>query len=161
MPNLRLYNSSGVLGGYFVYTLICRDGDGPLYVKIGMSQNPVKRFGEIRNGNPVTPLTLAWVDLCSKDKASSVESQMQIAATAWHHTLEWFKVDADDFDDFKAVCKDVLIRNGHPGRPKLTWTHVDAKSLILDGQQRKAKFYRMFKQKGPAYADFLAAVGKA
>lgn len=160
MPNLRLYNGNGLLSCHYVYSLICQDDDGPLYIKMGMSANPMQRLNEIRTGNPIQVISLAWVDVVSKQKASILESALHIGAMHWHHTLEWFKVSLSDFDDFKFACKGVLTKHSAAGRPRLSWTQADTQVIIKHNQDRSAAVYRRIKRLGAAFTDFCAAASK-
>lgn len=158
MTNLRLHNESGLLSASCVYTLICRD-EGPLYIKVGMSVNPLQRFSEIRTGNPIEPLTLAWVELASHDKARALEMRLHLAAEQWHKSLEWFMVPEDEFTVFREACKAALVKHSDSGRPPLKWAHVDCAELVAESKARRAKQFAKFKRRGAAYAQFIADGG--
>jgi len=160
MPHLRLYNERGFLSGHYVYTLICQEDGGPLYIKVGMSSNPVERFSTIRNGNPLTAITLAALDLPHKDVARLIEKEIHLAAQWCHHSLEWFKLPVDQFDAFKACCAKILDKYSKPGRPRLRWTHLDCAELVKISDARKLAHFRNLRRKGAAYIDFVASGGR-
>jgi hypothetical protein len=81
----------------FVY-LICHDIDGKLQgpCKIGISDNPQKRLGQVQNGNP-RMLALAFTFHCwDRDWASRVEAAFHSVHRSHRMSGEWFNLDAVD-----------------------------------------------------------------
>jgi hypothetical protein len=158
----KSYNPNGTLHGHYVYILICQDLPGPLYVKIGMTQDIQKRFSVLRGNCPIPPVTLAWVSLASKNKAENLEAKLLDVAFPWFQTGEWLKFeDENEFPHFRLLCNKALDTYNSPHRPLLKWSHADAQELIAYGKGCQAKALKKLKSRGWAYNDFIAHGGDA
>lgn len=157
MPDLRLYNSDGTVNGSNVYTLICQD-DGPMYIKIGVSDRPLQRFSEIRGLNPVKPRTLAVMNISSRPRAFEAEAALHRACKKWHHSLEWFRVTTEEFKQFRAVCNKVLGRYGTDDHRR-KWVQFNAQELVKEAARNQRNFVRRMKA-SPVFAQFVADGGR-
>jgi hypothetical protein len=158
----KAYNNNGTLHSHFVYILICQDPPGPLYIKIGMTQDVQKRFSVLRGNCPIPTVTLAWISLASKNKAQSLEAKLLETVNFWFQTGEWIKIeDENEFPDFKLRCNNVLKTFNSPHRPPLQWTHVDTQALIEYGKQCQSRYLQKLKSRGWAYKDFISHGGEA
>ena len=65
-----------VYEGVFVYTMVCRDGDGPLYVKIGKTRNLFSRFSQLRMGCPIPALYFTVVACGTRAQQDELEKRL-------------------------------------------------------------------------------------
>lgn len=148
------YKADGTLKGCSVYTLICQDESGPMYIKIGVSIAPTNRFREIRTGCPVTTRTLAWVEVCSRERAVRLEQDLHGAVSQWHTTGEWFKLDESEFPAFKRICRGVLDSYHTPPKPALAWSHINTQELIATFVATQHASRTQFRRWSAAYRAF-------
>ncbi|MDE2101720.1 MAG: GIY-YIG nuclease family protein [Patescibacteria group bacterium] len=152
-----MFNSDGLLAGHYVYSLICEEG-GPYYIKIGNTNNPIKRLANILNGCPVIPRSLCYVELPTRRVALAIERLMQDDCRKWHQTLEWFRVEPAEFPEFRQACNAILKAAGEKGRPPLQWTTINVRELVSAGQRRQWGWRRAVARRGKPYKDFLRDV---
>lgn len=82
--------------------LFCQDGDGPVYVKVGMSALPYRRVCELSTGCPVRPAMLALAHVgMSRGRALKIERGLHRRLDKWRHRREWFLVPIADKAEFK------------------------------------------------------------
>lgn len=77
----------------YVYVLMARDGDGPMYVKIGRSDNPMARVGALQTGCPFRFTKAGMVKCLSADQAKRLEAQLHHELSACASSGEWFRFD--------------------------------------------------------------------
>lgn len=136
MPKPSITNTTptdtGLLGCHYVYSLIFQEEpDDPLYVKIGMSSDPVRRFDQIRGNNPLTPRTLAWITCGSHLIGARMEKLLLNACHRWRRNGEWFKVSLAEFAAFKATCNSILKAHApRGGLPPYKWYYLDPQEII-------------------------------
>lgn len=90
-----IYDCNGrwAAGRSYVYTFMARDGDGPVYVKVGRSDNPVVRLGHVQVGCPFKIFRAAMVKCLSVDQAKRIEAEMHSSLAAFASSGEWFRFD--------------------------------------------------------------------
>lgn len=151
------FNVEGRLAGCYVYMLLCQEADGPVYVKIGMTEDPLSRFRALRSGSPHTPRAFAYFETYNRKDARRIERALHKAYGEWHAHHEWFSFREEDKAKFNAVWKTVLQHHEKNGR-KFEWTKVSAKALIETAESNKkmarAIFARSTKRRGRSYQDF-------
>jgi predicted GIY-YIG superfamily endonuclease len=150
----RLY-VHGRLRGAFVYMLLCQD-DGDIYLKIGLSEQVLERYTQLRHGCPVTPQEFAYVTVPSRAKAKKLERALHTAMRTWKQHGEWFKVPTENKVAFKEAWKAVLKEHSASGWD-LKWTCLNVKGLNRVLQQRRDYVRMMFKRSGPSFKDFIKA----
>jgi hypothetical protein len=74
---------------WFVYMCLCQDDDGPIYVKVGMSNCPHRRLSALRTGNPIPVHQFYICQVHSKRKAKILERALHIGFGRWGLTGEW------------------------------------------------------------------------
>lgn len=153
VTNLNLFHSDGRLRGTYVYMLLCMD-DGPIYVKIGISDNPTERFQALRRGCPVRPRRFAFVEVRSRKKARKVEADLHDAMSRWNAHLEWFMLSKEERGAFNDTWKAVFEKHAEVGWP-LKWEQIAVDRLIALGEQRQRFFRRQYAARGKAYRDFI------
>lgn len=150
--NFGLYRQDGRLRGSYVYMLLCRD-DGPIYVKVGITDRPDSRMMALRLGCPVAPRQFCTMEVVSRRKARTIEVDLHAAFARWSAHGEWFKVDLADKEKFNEAWKQVLGRHVMAGWP-CAWSKV-AVQPVMDAKHRAQKYrLKVLLRRGPAYQDF-------
>lgn len=143
----------GRIAGSFVYMLLCRDEDR-IYIKIGHSIQPEKRFNSLRNGCPVTPRSFSVIHVPSKTIANRLEQDLHCVFEHWRVSGEWFAMSAEDKQEFNARLHHTLKLYSKP-LWRLRIQKVAAKTLIDIATRRQAYWRARFKRGGKAYRDFV------
>lgn len=152
--DLRLFREgSGRIRGTSVYMLLCQD-DGPIYVKVGISVDPLVRLVALRDGCPVTPQCFAMLELATKDKARSLERGLHLVFKQWHARGEWFRLEVSERLAFVAAWRTVFRRHELPSCP-LTWTEVSVKEFFARRKLRGDLWKRGYAIRGKPYRDYL------
>lgn len=131
----KLYRTDGTWHGSYVYLLLCRDGDGPIYAKIGISDSPLDRFASLRNNCAVEPRQFMYVHCRSRRLARTVESELHDAFKRWRVAGEWFKLDLAAKPEFNAGWREVFSR--HNKVLKLQWERINVRQYTLLCQRRR------------------------
>lgn len=95
-----VYDCNGMYaaGRSYVYVLMARDGKGPMYVKIGRSDNPVQRAMQVQVGCPFSLVRASMVKCLDVNQAKSVEAKMHAEFAAEASSGEWFRFDWDSLE---------------------------------------------------------------
>lgn len=149
---------SGFLGpdgrpiGCHVYMLLCQD-DGPVYAKIGLANDPLKRLSELRVGCPIKPWQLAYVRVRSRARAKYLEKTLHGRLLRWKAEGEWFRIPDGQRGLFNAGWREVFDELSEPGW-KLAWKQVAVQPHIRIGIQNRKRLQQHWKTAGRAYQDF-------
>lgn len=158
LSQVPLYHEDGRLKGSYIYMLLCQEGDGPIYVKAGMSDTPTRRFASLRGGCPVPPQIMAVCEVHSRKRAKRVEADLHHAFKPWHAHLEWYRVEFEDKARFNAAWKQVLSQWSEVGW-QLQWTQISAQALGRRLDEAQRLYRRNFTRRGVAYRDFVKQGG--
>lgn len=153
------FNLEGRVIGSFVYMLLCRD-ESKIYIKVGHSIRPERRFHEIRNNCPVTPRTFYVIPMPGAALAKELENTLHDRFDKWRVSGEWFAMTVEDKEDFNRRLRDVLSGFSMPSWP-VKVDKVPAKTLIKIAERRKAYWQHKFRRGGKAYQDFVKDAGRA
>ncbi len=151
-----MYDTEGRIRGAYVYMLLCRDGDGPVYVKVGMTGHPDNRLHTLRLGCPVTPHQFCTIKRSSREKAFKTETGLHTALKRWKSSGEWYRVPMDEKDEFNAALRDALHAHRQRGYSN-TWERVAVQPLIKRAEGRKKVAQRLWAAGGVVRQDFLRA----
>lgn len=77
----------------YIYMFMARDGDGPMYVKFGRSDDPVRRVTNVQVGCPFRIVKAGMVKCLSIEQAKKVESALHVEFSQWSTSGEWFRFD--------------------------------------------------------------------
>lgn len=90
-----MYDCNGrwAAGRSYVYLFMARDGDGPMYVKIGRSDDPVHRVRDVQVGCPFRIIKASMVKCASREQAKHVELALHRALEDRRSSGEWFRFD--------------------------------------------------------------------
>jgi hypothetical protein len=147
------FNPEGRVVGSFVYLLLCWD-ETRIYIKVGHSIQPEKRFHTLRNGCPVTPRTFSVIAVPGTEIAKALEADLHASFAKWRVAGEWFSLSVADKAEFNAKLREAMKAHARPAYP-LKITKVPAKLMIQLAQQRLAYWRQRFKRRGAAYRDFV------
>lgn len=152
--DMGLFHSDGRLRGSYLYLLLCRD-DGPVYVKVGISDRPTERLGELRHGCPVTPHQFCFLEVRSRKRALLMERAMKIGLANWSAHGEWFRVPMEEQVPFNDVIRGTLLSYQETGWP-CRWERVSVAAIVAHGERQMRGRYRLERRRGPAYRDAAA-----
>jgi len=100
----------------YVYVLMARDGDGPMYIKIGRSDNPFARVGALQTGCPIRFTKGGMVKCLSSDQAKRLEAQLHRELAAYSSSGEWFRFDwSNDHDRHVVLAAMNVVFAAVPG----------------------------------------------
>lgn len=148
-----LYGKDGRVRGSFVYMLLCQDS-GPIYVKIGLSNDPFQRMHALRNGCPVELRRFAFVAVPSRKFATKLEMWLHHDLSPWRSQGEWFKFAPEEKPDFNKGWQAAFSKCALPGWP-LTWTQMPVAKLMEQWERRKRFAQRLWRRRGRSYQDYL------
>ena len=156
IQNLGTFRENGRLRGTYVYMLLCRD-DGPIYVKVGISDNPYKRLLMLRGGCPVTPRRFLSFEVRSRKKALQVESAIHAALDRWLAHGEWFKVNKAEKPEFNLALATAIAPHKETGWP-CEWGHTLVAPLMEDARSRMNYKRQQLNHRSTAQKDFDQAL---
>ncbi len=96
-------NGRWALGRCYVYVLMARDSRGPVYVKIGVSDDPYTRIGGIQTGCPIPLVKAGMVKCRSREQARLIEKELHIELAPFGSSGEWFRFDWSDLSQKQAL----------------------------------------------------------
>lgn len=116
---------------YFVYAMLCRDGNGPLYVKFGRSRKIGERLTALRTGSPIPAKWFAIIETPGRMTQAVVEKALHAEFKDRRTTGEWFRFESDSeeekraFNDGCAKVFTIELGQGHNWQ-KLSVSALDA-----------------------------------
>ena len=134
-----------------MYMLLCSDS-GPIYVKVGITDDLYGRLRTLRNGCPVTPRRFCTMEFPSRRKARTAERALHIALEEWNAHGEWFLVKREDkaaFNEAWRIGLAGLIDSQWPAK----WDQIPVQALIEAGDQRQRYMARKIMRRGKAFHD--------
>jgi hypothetical protein len=135
--------------------LLCRD-DGLIYLKVGISDHPTRRFWELRAGCGVTPRRYAFVEFRDRPKALAVEADLLEAFKDWRTHGEWFKLPCEEKPLFNERWQKVFAAHYDRNWRPLRWEQMATKKLTDLAKQKSNWWKKQFRYHGQAYRDFIA-----
>jgi hypothetical protein len=93
--------------GCYVYMLLCQD-DGPIYVKVGVANEPLKRLQGLLTACPVTPWQYATVRVRSRRRALELERNLLEVFRPWRARGEWLSLTPEEKPAFNAAWRRVF-----------------------------------------------------
>lgn len=139
--------------------LFCRDGDGPIYVKVGFSERPGARIGGLLTGCPIPAIRFASTELRDRRGARRAEKAMHAALAKWRGEGEWFCLLESDKEEFNKAWKAALAPFHEPAWP-MRWSQLPLRPYLAAKQARQKYVYNrviadVLKRRGRAYSDYL------
>ena len=149
------FGVDGRIRGSYVYMLLCRDDDGPAYIKIGVSDSPLQRFQHLCCNCGVTPRVFSVVNLRTRKAAFSLERNLLKKYALWKTKGEWIKVEVSDKKQFNEIWQAVFAKHAEKGRP-LRWNQLSVATLLAQAKERGRRWQQNYATRGTAYRDFAA-----
>lgn len=122
----------------YVYLLLCREDMGPVYAKLGVSQNPLRRLRVLGDACPAPPRILCVLPNRTKRQALAIGRRLHRVFTPWMYELDWFRVPLDAKSRFNAAWQAIC--------PQAQWRKLDVPAVIefLEARQEcgRARFRR-------------------
>lgn len=140
---------------WFVYMALCQD-DGPIYVKVGMSQRPDRRLVGLKVACPIPIHQLYICEIGTKKKARIVEHALHIGLIKWAITGEWFRLQGDDKTAFNGAWQAVFREQGKPNRP-LKWEKADVSAIRAAGKAATARYMKWMERRARLRPHFANA----
>lgn len=141
---MAIENFRRVPDNYCVYAMVCRDGDGPIYVKFGHSGSIMARLGQLRVSCPIPAKWFAYIYVGSKERARGLEKDLHKRFLDRRVTGEWFKFDLDSLEDkkeFNEGSSEAISRS--LGRAfKGWWKKISVKALDQYNKEKRAQFLK-------------------
>jgi hypothetical protein len=148
-----MYTQEGRMRGHYVYMLLCQDAGGSIYIKMGISSNPISRLRALRSGCPVSPKSFAYFETYSVRVSRRIEADLHKSFAKWNAHLEWFAFLEADKAEFNAVLNAVLAHHAVPGKP-FVWNRVSVKELVRISKRNQRYAQLLFATSGKSYQDF-------
>lgn len=127
---------------YFVYSMLCQDGCGPLYVKFGITRRLHNRLCELRQGSPIPAKYFAYIEVKNRNIQRETEKALHKEFAGRRVRGEWFKFDSKSeadrrsYNDGCARAFAVCIRDGR------YWDRVSVQALEKYAHERRAAFMK-------------------
>jgi Meiotically Up-regulated Gene 113 (MUG113) protein len=147
-----IFHPNGRIRGSYVYMLMCQNSDG-IHIKVGLSNDPLKRLASLMTACPIPPGILATAELPNRKKALNFEQELHCILAPWRGVGEWFLFDESDKAEFNASIQRAAAHFSSASWP-IRWQKHSVPALIAIGRQRRSGFRWARRQKGRAYADF-------
>ncbi len=138
-----LYDCNGRLAAWrtYVYVLMARDGDGPMYVKVGRSDNPIKRISNVQVGCPFRIVKAGMVKCLTIEQASSIERELHLLLQDHWSSGEWFRFDWKDTEQRQKLQS--MMEVAFAGVPQWVFEEIDLeraarelRALVSERQRR-------------------------
>ena len=147
-----LSSVSGRFVGAYVYMVVCKEG-ADIRIKVGMSDDPIRRLNALMTGCPLIPKILCTAELPNRQLAYKVEGELHSVLEEWHTNGEWFQFSESDKPRFNAAWQAVFRAFSSPMRP-LSWTKIWLKPLLNAAKKRRKYAQHRYMTGGSAYQDF-------
>ena len=150
-----MMNEFGTIRATYVYMLLCQD-DGPLYIKIGITERPDQRLMELVNSCPVSPAVYALVGTNNRKYAQSLEGALLDGYKKWRTNGEWLALSVDDKPEFNEIWKSIF-RTFQKRWPAwdAKWDKVSVPGMVKRAKARAAYYRNKFNRLGKAGKDYV------
>lgn len=149
IPGVYDCNGRWALGRSYVYLFLARDSDGPMYVKVGRSDDPMKRIEGVQVGCPFRIIKASMVKCRSAKQARDIEARIHGRLAKFHSSGEWFRFDwtspeqrkalADAFEGEVSCISDWKLEEIDPGSATRLRRAVDAEKQRRHRAKRQAR----------------------
>lgn len=130
----------------FIYFLCCAaDSPSAVYIKIGMSQNPLERLRELATGCGLKIASFGFLGCGCRSETHRIELALHAVFALWRTRGEWYRFELKDKNTFQVLRKETLEKmNTFRWPMKLTMIDVDEflkKSRHAQGAGKCSKRY--------------------
>lgn len=114
-------------GGCYVYLIFCEEGSA-VYIKVGVSSDPIRRLMSIRHGIPFEPKRFAFCRVSGRKMALKMEALLLAECKKWMSRGEWLQMLRSDAEAFRKILSFVT---SHFARGlTLTWGQMDVRAFV-------------------------------
>jgi hypothetical protein len=127
-------------GRHYCYAMLCRDEDGPLYVKFGRTDHLGQRLSQLRSNCPIPAKWFGVVELRNHILQGMVERSLHRHFKERQTKGEWFKFDADlpeDKEAFNQGCRKCFADCNIPDH---WWSKISVPALDRYARQRQREY---------------------
>lgn len=135
---------------HFVYAMFCRDGDGPGYVKFGLSSAISQRLSNLRVSCPIPAQWFAVVEVPTRGAAKSLESALHSVFASRRTSGEWFRFDLHEPEQMKEFSARSRRMVEAYAVPHGWWTKIDAEALDKDARDARRRRLHAFRVRNEA-----------
>lgn len=154
-----LYDCNGrwAAGRTYLYLFMARDQDGPMYVKVGVSDDPYSRVIQVQTGCPIRIFRAAMMKCMSREQAKLIEAAVHRDLSPYASSGEWFRFDWSDSTHKAALnvaveCNMAVVRNWT--MQEIDLTKASAMRRLIDTERQ-----RRYREKVKSTRSLRAAVG--
>lgn len=129
---------------HYVYAMMCRDGSGQGYIKLGITRDIGKRLTAIKIGCPLEIFELAVIDVAGAAIARKIEKALHREFSDRNERGEWFRFtfsDAADKRVFNDGCRKVFA-SASKGGFALWWSKMSIAAIEEADRQRKRELLK-------------------
>jgi len=134
--------------------LLCSEDEGPIYVKVGISKDPISRLRHLKTHCPLPAQYLFVSRVRSRDVARRIEKRVLKGAGKWRAEGEWLKLSLADKPDFNELLRSVVSIYTTPDWP-LRWDRISVTELCRHDKARQLGAMYRVKRLGQSYSDFM------
>lgn len=129
-----------------VYILFAKDGDGPMYVKVGISKTPGARIRSVQTGCPIRILRAIAFTCSSARTARAAEIAFHSALEPYKASGEWFRLEWSD--EVKASLHETVekVMDTIRGKDLREVSHADGRTEIAQRNSRVMKAERQARE---------------
>jgi hypothetical protein len=135
--------SVGDSQGSFVYLLLCRDG-GPLYFKLGVTDLPTRRLGQIKRHAPATPLRFCFFEMPTRLRALTVAHALRLVLRPWQRRGGAFAVELAEKPVFNAALR-LALEPHRTERWPCTWHCLSIAALERRASEQQRDYVEFYK----------------
>lgn len=143
---------------YYVYAVLCQDGEGPLYVKFGYSGDIYRRLREINQGSPIPARYFAIIEVSNRNDALDLEKGLHKVFDGRKSRGEWFRFDSkaeEDKAEFNEGCR-WCFSQYRTVADQRSWTKVSVKALdkYFENKKKLLSKYNFFEKRGKEEKEY-------
>lgn len=151
-PQLKTLHSH-IGPGSFLYALTCIENE-KFIVKLGVSDNPMKRLDQLRHGIPFKAKSFAVLQMPSRKLAFEMESRLLKRFKEWKTRGEWMQFGPEDKPVFNSAVRHAYSSVLHQDlRPQ--WTQINVREVDRRKQAAQEVWRKRYAKMGMARRDFI------
>ena len=130
---------------YYVYALLCKDADGPGYIKFGRSGNITSRLSSVKVGCPIPVKYIATAKMLNYEVSKKVEREFPRLFKSRRGTGEWSRFDFannEDKKEFNDGSRTIFTKYTGPTTNDLWWEIVSVRVLDAIAKEKRDGFLR-------------------
>lgn len=131
---------------YYVYAMLCQDGDGPGYVKFGRTGRIGDRLCQLRTNCPIPARFFAIMQVLDYEISVRTEKRLHDQFADRRTTGEWYRFDFCSVDDKRAFNDGCREAFKHTMQDVKGWTKISVAQLDAYHAERRKRFLQSKKR---------------